>query len=209
MKISRPRLNRFGLTLIEVTVSTLLVATVLLVSMTTSANLLRNSNQQYRSIDGGDLARLMLDEISTRQFEDSDSNVTFGIEPDESATDRTTFDDIDDYHNYSSSSPTYRDGTAIDGFNGWTISVTIERANISGTSVAVTTNTDAPLRLATVNCTSPESVSVTRCKLISGVASDLDASTAHEKYRRVTLTFGSGRTVSVAVPLHNQPDIVN
>tara|TARA_R110002049_G_scaffold4601_5_gene32070 strand:- start:108811 stop:109374 length:564 start_codon:yes stop_codon:yes gene_type:complete len=187
----------------------MLVATVLLVSVTASANLLRNSHEQFRATRGSDLATIFLDEITTRRFADADANATFGIEPDELNSDRTTFDDVDDYHNYSSATPTYRDGSTIDGFTGWSVSVAIERADVDGNGIVLSGNSDSPLRLATVNCTSPESITFSKSILVSSVPNDIDASTSYEEYRRVRFAFGSGRSVSVVVPLKNQPEVTN
>ncbi len=208
-KIHSCHRSRVGLTLMEVLVSLILVSTVLLVSITASANLLRNSHMASSGILADQLASQILDEISTKNFRDTDSNVIFGLEPDESITNRTTFDDVDDYHNYVNSPPTQRDGTAINGFSGWSYTVSVQPVIVDGDSVANSANSNAPLRLVTVTCTSPASEVTSRSMLLSNVPNDADTTVAYEKWRRVTFTFTDGLDVTVTAPMLNRPEVTS
>ena len=199
--------GRLGLTLIEVLVSLFLVTSVLLVSITASANLLRSSHVESSGIIADQLASQILDEISTKHFRDPDSKRVFGLEANEPNTNRVAFDDVDDFHNYVSSPPSHRDGTAIDGYSGWTFTVSIQRAEVSGDAIANTANDESDLRLITVSCTSPTSEVTTRSKIVSDVPMIVDSTIAYEKWRRVTFTFSGDRQVNVAAPMQNRPEV--
>ncbi len=193
-----------GVTLIEVMISIVLVSTILLVSLTASANLIRNASQRRNTNDGQQLAAQLLDEISSMDFLDH-SEPVFGVESDETATDRTTFDDVDDYHTYTSAPPTYRDGTAIDGYDGWSCSVSITPADPDASGI-ITAGADgrSPLRIIEVVCTSPEGTSIRATTLVSNVPSDRNDTASYERWRRIKLTFPD-REISVAAPLRNHP----
>ncbi|MGI9470461.1 MAG: type IV pilus modification PilV family protein [Rubripirellula sp.] len=197
--------NHAGLSLIEVVISIVLVASVLLVSLAASANLMRNSHERRDTNQGQQLATQFLDEVTAMAFRDL-SEPTFGLESGELLSDRTTFDDVDDYANYQQSPPTHRDGTAISSYEGWTISVGVVAADIDndGISTSAATN-DSPLRRVTVFCQSPDGVTTTATAIVANVGDDSEETTSFEQWRRVRLTF-PGREVDVVSPLRNAPD---
>lgn len=196
---------RRGVTLIEVMVSIVLVSTILLVSLAASANLMRNDHERRSRNDGHQLAAQILDEVSSMDFRDRIDPV-YGLESGETATDRTTFDDVDDYHNYSSTPPTHRDGTAIVGYDGWSFSVDVYPANPDATGI---TTTDAgvrsPLRIIEVLCTAPDGVTTNDGMLVSDTPHDITATTSYERWRRIKLTLPD-REITVTAPLRNRPD---
>lgn len=197
--------RRNGVTLIEVMISIVLVSTILLVSLTASANLMRNNSERRNTNLGQQLASQILDEVSSVDFHDPTS-VIFGLEPDESATDRTTFDDVDDYQGYTSSPPSHRDGTAIDGYEGWSFSVSIAAAEADANGITtVNVDAQAPLRLIAVVCTAPDGTTVDAGTLVSNVPSDINDTTSYEKWRRIKLTFPD-REINVTAPLRNHPE---
>jgi type II secretory pathway pseudopilin PulG len=71
------------------------------------------------------LAHSLLQEVLTRDYADADRPDHWGLESDEVAGDRSTYDDVDDYDGFSESPPTLPDGTAIPGFDnfGWSVQV--------------------------------------------------------------------------------------
>jgi len=202
------RHRRCGVTLIEVMISMLLVSTVLLVSLTASANLMRSSAERRDTSDGQWLAAQFLDEVSSMDFRDR-SNPLFGVESDESAADRSTFDDVDDYDGYSSTPPTHRDGSTIRGYDGWTLSMFIVRADPVAGGITTTNSDDrSPLRLIRVICSAPQGQSVAATTLVSNVPNNANETTSYEKWRRVKLKFPD-REIEVTAPLRNQPDLNN
>ncbi|MFK8112763.1 MAG: prepilin-type N-terminal cleavage/methylation domain-containing protein [Rubripirellula sp.] len=194
-----------GVTMIEVMVSLVLVSTILLVSLSASANLLRNDVQQRNSTDGKILAQRLMDEVSAMEFEDT-SEPIFGLETGESGSNRSAFDDVDDYHGYTMSPPTYRDGTTINGFTTWSVSITVTPVEPDATGVTTAAaNANSPLRLIVVTCTTPDGSTVDASTLISNVPSSLPVNSPYDRWRRTKLTFEDGREIQVSAPLRNQP----
>jgi prepilin-type N-terminal cleavage/methylation domain-containing protein len=196
--------SRCGVTLIEIMVALILVSTVLLVSLTASANLLRNTAQRRAAIDAEGLAGQILDEISAQDFEDR-ATPQFGLEPGETASDRTTYDDVDDYHGYVSDPPTHRDGTKMAGFDGWTFSVSVKPAAPVANGILTSDDDTQPLRQITVVCSAPDGSNKSVSTIVSSVPSDISDATSFERLRRLTLRFPD-RELTVTVPLRNAPD---
>ena len=195
-----------GISLIEVMVSLILVSTILLVSLSASASLQRQRFETRSANVGKQLAFELLDEITAMDFQDRESPV-FGIEADETVGDRSTFDDVDDYHNYTSTPPKFRDGTDITAFAGWTISATVTRANLDATGVTTASSvSDAPLRMVHVVCTSPTGQTSDASTLVSNVPTNIPSSTSFSQWQRTRLTFPGGREIHVTSPLRNQPE---
>ena len=200
---------RRGLSLIEVIVSLVLVSTILLVSITASANLMRDRSTIRSAMRAQELAGEILDEISVRSFREPDDDSVFGPEPDEDPIDRATFDDIDDYDQYVDSPPTYRDGVVIDGYTGWTFQINVNPAESTDLGIVTSSDNDAPLRLITITCTATNGATTTESILISEISSNLEENTTFDRMRRVNLDFSVDRAINVSVPLRNQPTPVS
>jgi type II secretory pathway pseudopilin PulG len=204
---NRQRRKRRGVTLLEVIVSLILVSTIILVSITASANLMKHKSVSMESVRGHELAFQILDEVTAVGFADADEDErTFGREPSETATNRSDFDDIDDYHNYVSSPPAHRDGTPIAGLANWSFSVTIVPAQATSNGIVTTDDPTAPLKLVTVTYVAPSGLTDAESMLVSQVPTNLPNTAAHENWRLITLTFPSGRTIQVSGPLRNEPE---
>lgn len=205
--ISHANIHHAGLTLIEVVVSIVLVSTIMLVSLTASANLMRNQAESRNTNNARQLGTQILDEITALDFRDR-VDPTFGIESGESTGNRTTMDDVDDYHGYSESTPTHRDGTAIDEFDGWSYSVQIVPANADTNGVTTTgATTDSLLRLVIVSCTSPDGTTTDSAALVADCKTDSDETDSYERWRRIKLDF-TDREVNITTPLRNHPEPV-
>jgi hypothetical protein len=76
-------------------------------------------------VRGQHLAQDLMIEILSNAYVDATSPV-FGHETGESSTDRTQFDDVDDYHGLDGSPPKKRSGTEIPGFTGWRRQATVQ-----------------------------------------------------------------------------------
>ena len=190
--------------MIEIMVALILVSTVLLVSLTASANLLRNTAERRTAIGGEELAGQILDEISSLEFQDP-ATPQFGLEPDETAADRTTYDDIDDYHGYVSDPPTHRDGTNIAGFEDWSFAVNVRPAEPVAEGIVTSDDETKPLRQITVICTAPDGSQRNVTTIVSDVPSNIPDTTSFERLRRIRLRFPD-REVTVTAPLRNTPD---
>jgi len=196
-----------GITLIEVMVSLVLISTILLVSLTASANLRLNDRERQQVQDAATLAYHFLDEASALPFRDPTADSTgdgFGLENDESPADRTTFDDVDDYHQYTASPPTHRSGATIESYEDWTIRLDVYPAQPTAEGIVTSADTGSPLRLLVVRCRDSDH-QVTRMGIIvSNVNSDLLPGASHQRWRRIELEFPD-RTIDVSVPLRNRP----
>ncbi|MCG2712903.1 MAG: type II secretion system GspH family protein [Candidatus Omnitrophica bacterium] len=85
-----------------------------------------------------DLADEMMEEIKSRCFDENafpDEPVApgaLGVDPGETSNDRTTFDDVDDYHNWQKSPPQAIDGTVLTNFSEFSRGVNVEYVTVSG-----------------------------------------------------------------------------
>lgn len=199
--VGRPRQ---GVTLIEIMLSLVLVSTLLLVSLTASANLIRNHTEGKRAVDAAALGGQILDEITALRFRDAQTP-TFGLEAGESGSDRTGFDDVDDYQGYKSEPATHRDGTKIAGFEAWSFAVAVQPAKADSKGVVSSSDAGDPLRLITVTCTAPDGTTSEHTAIFSNVANDVAASQKVECWRRLSLRFEE-QELTLTVPLRNQPD---
>lgn len=121
--VARPR--RAAFTLAE-TVMSLVVVSVMFVAALSTVGASKLSQQKASLSSRGQLlAEMLMSEILLQNYKDPGPSPVFGIEPSESTTTRADFDDVDDYNGWSSSPPTYKDGTQIVGFTGWRQSVTV------------------------------------------------------------------------------------
>ena len=135
------RAPRPAFTLVEAVLAMLVVALMLVaalnaVSATKAAELAFTDRTR-----GAMLAQALLDEVLSREYEDPDaSEPVFG--PDAGETTRASFDDVDDYANWTESPPQNLDGTNMTDLAGWTRSVVVERvdgANPSGPAAGAET----------------------------------------------------------------------
>lgn len=115
--------RRNAFTLIEVTVSTLLVGFILVASLKSVGSTLSARQLTADQSLAATMAHELMTEILAKSYEDSDSPV-FGPEVGEAT--RNNFDDVDDYHDWSASPPIRRNNIPFLNRNGWTRSVTVE-----------------------------------------------------------------------------------
>ena len=125
--IATPRLLMRGLSLIEVTISIVVVGVMMTAALSTlsSVSLTRyvDANSQVARV----LADELMAEILSKEYEDPDlAPGSFGITEGEAATgDRSLFDDVDDYDGWSASPPETSQGVDIPDRSGWTRSVEV------------------------------------------------------------------------------------
>jgi hypothetical protein len=108
--------------------------------------------------DGDALAQELLNEILQAEYQDPGETPTFGLETGEGATAnlRTDFDDVDDYHGWSSNPPRERDNaTPIAELTGWQRDVTVVLVEIAAPTTV--TATAEGLKRITVTVTDPTS----------------------------------------------------
>ena len=151
--VTRANLRRTGISLIEVVVSTVIVALVISTSMQTVATTVSIRTRTTELQLGPSLARGLLCELLQKPYADpNELTSTIGLDTAESSGNRWSFDDVDDYHGWSSASPVYADGSAMPIGAGWLREVTVVFTDPSNLS---DTGTDMGLKRINVSVTSP------------------------------------------------------
>jgi MSHA pilin protein MshD len=125
-----------GLTLLE----TMLAAAILAIAATAAAIPfaagLQQTQEALRLEQAGVLAEALMAEIIAHPFDDPNAAGVYTLGPEAGETNRTLFDNIDDYHGYSEASGGAVDlsGSAIGspGANGLWRSVTVQYTSVSG-----------------------------------------------------------------------------
>lgn len=81
-----------------------------------------------QSVNEQQMARLLAEDLMAEAlsaaYEDPSGGASLGLDAGELASDRRTFDDVDDYQNWNST-PARRDGSALVG-GSWTLRVRVE-----------------------------------------------------------------------------------
>ncbi len=179
---------RAGLSLIEVVVSTVIVAFIITASLQTVATAISVRAQTSELQLGPALAQDLMSEILQHPYTDPDTpNGSIGTEIGEGAA-RNLFDDIDDYDGwFSTPSPSARGGNALPGTNGWERSVSVSFVDPATLSPAAS---DLGLKRIVVTATPP-----------SGNATVIEAlrstTGANERRPHADRTIVSGAVLSI------------
>ena len=160
-----PNHSRAGLSLVEVTVSSLLVGTIVVGSVSLLGASVRSFRVSSDLAKGPLLADALLAEIMSMPYHDpetaSGNNSTNSGEL--SAT-RQDFDDIGDYNGWSTSSVQDRQGNVISDYAGWSRSVVVEWARRDSGNIH---GTDTGLKRIIVTVTAPDGTETVRAGMRS------------------------------------------
>ena len=105
-----------GFTYTEVLLSSIIMAVLIVSAMKLFANLGRSRQNVVRDDVAGYLALQMIEEIKQQYYQDPVIEGEDGPGGDETGPDRSDFDDVDDYHNWSSRPPQDRDGNPLNQY---------------------------------------------------------------------------------------------
>ena len=141
-----------GFTLIESVMSILIVGAMLVMVINTLGSSVRGKRIRQTQSRAPALASQLIAEILQASYSDLDETPVFGREASEVGANRSSFDDVDDYHNWSAT-PQDKDGTSLTGMDGWTRSVTVQY--VLPTDLTTTSATDEGIKLITVTVTDP------------------------------------------------------
>lgn len=209
MMTKRTRRRRRGLTLMEVAISSLLVATVLITSLTTTANWRRFHFQTFERETVNRLANELVSEILSTSFIDPALTTpgAFAREAGEGTSNRATWDDLDDYHGSVETTIADKTGNVISFTSGYTRTVTISAATLTGEAPGYVASLDINqnLRLISVTVTGPGGVSATVRSLKSNVPTDFASSFNYLRSFTVSIN-DSGTTTIRTVATMNQPE---
>ena len=168
-----PRLGvmRRGFSMVEAAFCVVLVSGLMVVSL----NTLGASKVAQRSLSdrtrGYLLASALMSEILNQSYQDPNETPVAGLELSENPLLRTTYDDVDDYMNWTVSPPQNRDGTTIPGLTGWQESVKIEAVDPANLSTKKTT--DSGVKRITVTIKHNNVVVVTLVAVKTGTPNPL------------------------------------
>ncbi|MBX3390031.1 MAG: hypothetical protein KF691_11340 [Phycisphaeraceae bacterium] len=84
-----------------------------------------------RALTGSLLAEGLLNEATSLAYAEPSGASTIGIDAGEVATNKATFDDVDDFHNWTESPPQSPGGSPIPNMTKWSRSVKVYRALLS------------------------------------------------------------------------------
>ncbi|MFN3192460.1 MAG: hypothetical protein ACE361_18250 [Aureliella sp.] len=146
--------SRRGFSLLETTVSTMLVSLLMVASLSSIAHVNRVAHHPNYSQQAAQLAQLYFGEITSKLYTTNQNNSTnLGRAASETLPDRTTWDDCDDYHAVNLTSLTYADGSVIPEAEGWILLITVNYSEPSDPFNAVSYTTD--LKVITLAFTDP------------------------------------------------------
>lgn len=147
---SKPRRRRRGLSIVEAAISIVLVGVMLVAALNAAgASKLALTKLSDRG-RGMLLAQEIMTEILATEYEDSESaEGNFGKSGAEIAPgNRSLYDDVDDFHNWTTTPPEDKDGTTKPDHAYWSRSVLVARATAS--DVRLTSGTDTRIKRITV-----------------------------------------------------------
>lgn len=140
-RFARPR--RPGFTLVEAAISTVLVSGLLVATLNTvGATKLGQQNTAERG-RAFLLAQELMSEVMRQEYADPedvgpidlrDPSLTtsvIGLDSGESGSNRSDYDDVDDYNGWTASPPQNKDGSAIPNLTGWMRIVAVERRSLT------------------------------------------------------------------------------
>jgi len=142
--------------MIEVVVATLLSGVVVVGALNVMGGAIKTRSVIATYSQGPMLANELLAEVMSQSYEDPEAPGTgelvgYGREPGE--TTRDTFDDVDDYFNYSESPPLDSSGQAMNEYAGWTHTV---NWNFTKRDTGAFSITDSGLKFIVVQVTAPD-----------------------------------------------------
>ncbi|MCG6155844.1 type IV pilus modification PilV family protein [Rubinisphaera margarita] len=139
----QPSNARKGFSLLEVSICSLLVAVLMIASLRCMGAIVVGREHIAQRAIADQLADELLSEIMEKSYKDSFLPL-FGLEALEvgySNGPRNSFDDVDDYDNWSVSPPRNRDNSTRSNLNGWRREVSVAwvtKANPNQTSITET-----------------------------------------------------------------------
>jgi type II secretory pathway pseudopilin PulG len=161
------RNRRRGFTIVEATLSTLIMGITLAAALQTAAT---SSVTQYKASERATsqfLANSFLNDILSLSYEET-GVALFGVEAGETSLSKVNYDDVDDFHGWSESPPQDRTGVVIAGMTGWRRTVAVQWVTPANTNVVSASETG--LKKITVTILHNSTVVATRSALKAKVA---------------------------------------
>lgn len=137
------------MTLLECVAASLILAVIAVAAVRAAAGAAAAQATSSRSVTAVLLAESLLSKIERTPYIDPSNPNTLGRDAGESATDKTTFDDVDDFDGWSESPPQDSNGVAIPNMTGWSRKVSVIYSDLGPIAEDRWGNTG--LKLITVN----------------------------------------------------------
>jgi prepilin-type N-terminal cleavage/methylation domain-containing protein len=115
-----------GLSLLEVMVSTVLVGVCLVAALRALGATLFTQTGMSDDAVAACLADDLLCEVLQKRYGDPSGAVEVQVDGDEVPQQKTSFDDVDDYHGWKENPPQDQSGQPITGLDNWTRGVRVE-----------------------------------------------------------------------------------
>ncbi len=200
---------RAGITLVEVTISTLLVGVLVVASLQTVSNISRTWITSNEVQDGRALAQDLLREILAQNYADPTDSQKKSWGPETGETNRTQFNDLDDYVGWTESPVKNAAGTALTGYTGWTRTVVVQKINTANYSVNNDISSDTGLRCVAVTVTAPSgktTVLKSYRSYVGGTTQTLSADATVVTWVGCTLQLGANAPATTGVSLSNHAE---
>lgn len=139
----RPTGQLRALTLVEVVLSMVILGIAISAGVQALGSFAAGSLAWRERNTAGELANALMAEIDSLPFCDPSGSNTIARESGESADDRSTFDDIDDYDGWDVSPPRDKTNAALTIYDGYRqqVAVAFDTSLATKTGVALTANT--------------------------------------------------------------------
>lgn len=199
-----PRNNRAGFSLLEITLASVIVSITLVASLNSLAFVTATGVSESNSHVAARLAQVLFAEIASQPFLDPDTGaVGIGLESGEDAAQRSSWDDCDDYHSWTSSSLQTINGDTIPGSQGWSSQVDVVFCDVNNPNQDA--GNTSQLKRITLTLTSPSNQTFIFHTLRSqdGVLQHARGTSAQALAHVSVFSSGDGRTNVAATRLVN------
>jgi Tfp pilus assembly protein PilV len=140
-----------GMSMVEATVSIVIVSVLLVAALSTLAASSRLSSQTRRHVKGQLFAQDLMAEILSCAYEEPDESALFGRETNEASDQRINYDDVDDYAGWSSSPLQSKTAEVLAGTDGWERTVSVDW--VSQNDLTAVRSTETGIKSITVEVT--------------------------------------------------------
>jgi type II secretory pathway pseudopilin PulG len=148
---------RRAFTIAEATLSMLIVALMLSTAIGVASGGARTRASVMRRAIGTALADALIDEIRRQTYKEA-GTAALGPDGEENPLNRSTFDDVDDYHMLHDEPIRDRTGNAIAGLSGWSRSVRVQWVDIADAATPALSDTGLKRITVTVSYAGTEIV---------------------------------------------------
>ncbi|MBV8781637.1 MAG: prepilin-type N-terminal cleavage/methylation domain-containing protein [Phycisphaerae bacterium] len=162
------RAPRSGFTLVEATLSVLIVSILMVAAMAAADVAITTQSRTGDRAAGRWLAAGLMTDVLSLAYQDPNyPTTTLGIDPGESANNKATFDDVDDFNGWSESPPQDKGGNVIPRFTNWKRTVTVQWC--SATAPSTISGSETGCKLITVQVFHNNVMMATRVALKANV----------------------------------------